>query len=140
MPIETRGVLAYRDPESGHLVVWSSTQNPYLVRDAVAVVLGLPAEEVRVLAPDVGGGFGPKGAVYHEELLVAGRRAPPRPARSSGSRAGASTSPPRATTASRSTGARIGFRRDGTIVAIDDAFLADVGAYPVEGTGSRSTP
>ena len=70
VPIEPRGVLAYRDPESGLLVVWSSTQNPYLVRDAVSVVLGIPAEEVRVLAPDVGGGFGPKGAVYHEELLV----------------------------------------------------------------------
>ena len=64
MPIEPRGVLAYRDADSGVLVVWSSTQNPYLVRDAVAVVLGLPAEEVRVLAPDVGGGFGPKGSVY----------------------------------------------------------------------------
>jgi carbon-monoxide dehydrogenase large subunit len=57
--IEPRGALAYRDPDSGRLVLWSSTQNPYSVRDAVARILGLPAEEVRVRTPDVGGGFGP---------------------------------------------------------------------------------
>ena len=84
VPIEPRGVLAYRGSGVRPLVVWSSTQNPYLVRDAVAVALGLPAEEVRVLAPDVGGGFGPKGSVYHEEILVAGRRPPPRTAREVG--------------------------------------------------------
>ena len=135
MPIEPRGVLAYRDPESGLLVVWSSTQNPYLVRDAVSVVLGIPAEEVRVLAPDVGGGFGPKGSVYHEELLVAGRRAPPRAAREVGRgppralrRHGARprAGPPRRASPSGATGRSS---------AIDDAFQADVGAYPVEGTG-----
>ena len=64
--IETRGALAYRDPDTGTLVLWSSTQNPYRVRDAVAAVLRMPAEEVRVLVPDVGGGFGPKGDVYAE--------------------------------------------------------------------------
>ena len=77
-PIETRGVVAYAT-DGATLVVWSSTQNPYSVRDAIAAALGLPAEEVRVLAPDVGGGFGPKGAVYPEEVLVAARRAAPRP-------------------------------------------------------------
>ena len=72
--VETRGALAYRDPDSGRLVVWSSTQNPYSVRDAVARIVGVPAEEVRVLTPDVGGGFGPKGSPYPEEALVAPRR------------------------------------------------------------------
>src|SRR6266850_686276 len=69
--VETRGALAYRDPDSGRLVLWSSTQNPYSVRDAVARIVGVPAEEVRVLTPDVGGGFGPKGSPYPEEALVA---------------------------------------------------------------------
>src|SRR5436190_632827 len=71
VPIETRGVLAYRDADSGALVVWSSCQNPYSVRDIVAAALELPAEAVRVLVPDVGGAFGPKGTVYPEEVLVA---------------------------------------------------------------------
>src|SRR5262249_8509618 len=70
-PIEPRGVLAYRDGDSGALVVVSSTQNPYRVREVVAAVLQLPAEQVRVIIPDVGGGFGPKGAVYPEDVLVA---------------------------------------------------------------------
>src|SRR5438093_1123518 len=70
VPIETRGVLAYRDADSGALVVWSSCQNPYSVRDIVAAALELPAEAVRVLVPDVGGAFGPKGSVYPEAVLV----------------------------------------------------------------------
>ena len=134
VPIEPRGVLAYRDPESGHLVVWSSTQNPYLVRDAVAVALGLPAEEVRVLAPDVGGGFGPKGSVYQEELLVpAVALRLGRPVKWVEGRREhfAATGHDR----EQVHRARIAFRRDGTIVAVDDVFQADVGAYPVEGTG-----
>jgi aerobic carbon-monoxide dehydrogenase large subunit len=134
VPIEPRGVLAFRDPESGHLVVWSSTQNPYLVRDVVAVTLGLPAEGVRVLAPDVGGGFGPKGSVYHEELLVpAVALRLGRPVKWVEGRREhfAATGHDREQVHS----ARIAFRRDGTIVAIENAFKADVGAYPVEGTG-----
>src|SRR6266480_572819 len=62
---------AYRVAETGALVVWSSHQNPYRLRDAVATVLGLPAEGVRVTLPDVGGAFGPKGSIYGEEVLVA---------------------------------------------------------------------
>ena len=134
VPIEPRGVLAYPDADSGALVVWSSTQNPYLVRDAVAVALELPAEQVRVLAPDVGGGFGLKGSVYHEELLVPavalrlgravkwieGRR-----------EHFVATGHDREQVHT----ARIGLTRDGAIVGVDDVFQADVGAYPVEGTG-----
>ena len=134
VPIEPRGVLAYRDGESGPLVVWSSTQNPYLVRDIVSVVLGIPAEEVRVLAPDVGGGFGPKGNVYPEELLVpAVALRLNRPVKWVEERREhfVATGHDREQVHS----ARIAFRQDGTIVAIEDAFQADVGAYPLEGTG-----
>ncbi len=134
VPIEPRGVLAYPDPESGALIVWSSTQNPYLVRDAVAVALGLAAEEVRAMAPDVGGGFGPKGSVYHEELLVAAvARRLGQPVKWIEGRREHFV----ATGHDREQlhAVRIGFRRDGTLVGIDDAFQADVGAYPVEGAG-----
>src|SRR4029077_5901058 len=54
VPIETRGVFAYRDRAAGVLVVSSSTQSPYSLRDVVAAALGLPVEEVRVIVPDVG--------------------------------------------------------------------------------------
>jgi carbon-monoxide dehydrogenase large subunit len=134
VPIEPRGVLAYTDAEADLLVVWSSTQNPYLVRDAVAVVLGWPAERVRVLAPDVGGAFGPKGSVYHEELLVpAVALRLGRPVKWVESRREHFV----ATGHDREQihHVRAGFRRDGTLVAVDDEFRADVGAYPIEGTG-----
>jgi carbon-monoxide dehydrogenase large subunit len=134
VPIEPRGVLAYRDPEADLLIVWSSTQNPYLVRDAVAVVLGWPAERVRVLAPDVGGAFGPKGSVYHEELLVpAVALRLGRPVKWVETRREHFL----ATGHDREQvhDARLGLARDGSIVAVDVAFRADVGAYPVEGAG-----
>ncbi len=132
--IETRGALAYRDADSGRLTLWSSTQNPYSVRDAVARILGFPAEEVRVLTPDVGGGFGPKGSPYPEEALVAlATLRLGRPVKWVESRREdfASTGQDR----DQVHQVRIGFRRDGTIAGIDASFLADVGAYPVQGNG-----
>ncbi len=134
MPIETRGALAYRDEEWGGLVLWSSTQNPYLVRDAVAAVLGLPAERVRVLVPDVGGAFGLKGSAYPEEILVAAVALRlGRPVKWVESRREHFT----ATGHDREQlhDVRIGFRPDGTIAGVDAGFLADVGAYPIEGDG-----
>jgi carbon-monoxide dehydrogenase large subunit len=134
VPIETRGALAYPDQESGGLVLWSSTQNPYLVRDAVAGVLGLEAERIRVLAPDVGGAFGLKGAAYPEEVLVAAVALRlGRPVKWVETRREHFT----ATGHDREQvhEVRVGFRRDGTILAVDGSFLADVGAYPIEGDG-----
>jgi aerobic carbon-monoxide dehydrogenase large subunit len=134
MAIETRGVLAYPDPESGGLVIWSSTQNPYRLRDALAAVLGVPAERVRVRVPDVGGGFGPKGSAYPEEMLVAAAALTlGRPVKWVESRREhlAATGHDR----EQEHEIRAGFDRDGRIVAIDGTFLADVGAYPAEGDG-----
>ena len=133
-PIEPRGVLAYRDAESGLLVVSSSTQNPYRVREVVASVLGLAAEEVRVRVPDVGGGFGPKGGVYPEEILVATAAVRlGRPVKWVETR----REDLLATGQDREQvhDVAIGFRRDGTIVGIEGTFLADVGAYPPQGDG-----
>jgi aerobic carbon-monoxide dehydrogenase large subunit len=57
--------------EDGGIKVWTSTQNVFGVRNTIASVLGLPEEKVRVLAEDVGGGFGAKGSVFPEEVLTA---------------------------------------------------------------------
>ena len=70
MPIETRGVMAMVDPISGRLTVWSSTQWPHTVRQALAESLGRPEHSIRVIAPDLGGGFGVKQDVYPEETVI----------------------------------------------------------------------
>lgn len=70
-PLEPRGVVAVWDEAAQVLTLWSSTQAPYAVRDVVAAALGLAPGQVRVRVPDVGGGFGLKGAPYPEEVLVA---------------------------------------------------------------------
>jgi carbon-monoxide dehydrogenase large subunit len=69
-PLECRGVLAWVEPKTNILTVWSSTQMPHLVRRQIAAQLDLPEEAVRVIAPDIGGGFGPKVFPYPEEMLV----------------------------------------------------------------------
>jgi carbon-monoxide dehydrogenase large subunit len=68
--IETRAVLARYLAESKELTVWSSTQVPHILKTHLAQLLKLPENEVRVIAPDVGGGFGCKLNVYAEEALV----------------------------------------------------------------------
>ena len=70
IPIETRGVVAIANRWEPSVTVWSATQIPHGVRDEVATFLGLPQSAVRVIAPEVGGGFGAKLSVYPEELLV----------------------------------------------------------------------
>src|SRR5207237_6674373 len=71
VPIDPRGVVAHPATADGLFTLWSSTQVPYSVRGAVAGALGLGESRVRVLAPDVGGGFGIKGHAYAEEVLIA---------------------------------------------------------------------
>jgi CO/xanthine dehydrogenase Mo-binding subunit len=84
--LEPRAVTAVWD-EDGALTLWSSTQSVYGVRDWVAALLDLPPERVRVLAEDVGGGFGAKGMPYAEEALVpAAARRVGRPVRWIGAR------------------------------------------------------
>jgi CO/xanthine dehydrogenase Mo-binding subunit len=71
-PLETRGVVVAPSPVGDGLTIWASTQRPVKLRDALAGVLGLAADRIRVLATDVGGGFGAKGMfLYPEEVLVA---------------------------------------------------------------------
>lgn len=68
--IETRGVVASYQPWDETLTVWSTTQSPHRVRAIIAQMTGLPEGRIRVIAPEVGGGFGAKGNVYHEEALA----------------------------------------------------------------------
>ncbi len=70
IPMEGRGVVAMAEVKPRRLTVWSSTQVPHSVRRQIAAQLGLAEETIRVVAPHVGGGFGPKVLVYPEEVLV----------------------------------------------------------------------
>ncbi len=70
IPMEGRGLLARPDPLDGVLTVWDSTQMPHRVKRVLVTTLGLNENQIRVIAPDVGGGFGPKGPVYAEEVAV----------------------------------------------------------------------
>ena len=69
--MEPRAVTATPDADTGGLKVWTSTQNVFGVREAIAGALGLEDGQVRVLAEDVGGGFGAKGSPFPEEVLTA---------------------------------------------------------------------
>ncbi len=70
MAIETRGVLANCDPVGDMLTVWSGTQTPHIGRRTLADLLGRELESIRMIAPDVGGGFGPKAIFYPEEAVI----------------------------------------------------------------------
>jgi carbon-monoxide dehydrogenase large subunit len=69
--IENRACAARWETGDGSLTVWSSTQIPGIARDVLADLLGLPVHRVRVIAADVGGGFGIKTVLYPEEIVVA---------------------------------------------------------------------
>ncbi len=69
-PIEGRGVVASWEERHGQLVVHSSTQQPHIVRTGLAECLGLNEGQVRVVSPDVGGGFGYKGVLLREEIAL----------------------------------------------------------------------
>ncbi len=69
-PIEGRGVVAYWDNRLEQLTIYSSAQMPHIVRTGLSECLGLPHEQIRVIAPDVGGGFGYKGILLPEEVAL----------------------------------------------------------------------
>jgi carbon-monoxide dehydrogenase large subunit len=69
-PLEPRGVMASYQPQDDLLTVWDSTQHPHEVREHLAHLLGRPQNSIRVVAPDVGGGFGEKGSLYPEEIAI----------------------------------------------------------------------
>ena len=125
-PIEPRGVLA--DYRAGSLTVWSSTQVPHFVRLFLAILLGIGEERVRVIAPEVGGGFGSKLQVYGEEVLAAwASRRLGRPVK------WIETRTENMATAHQGRDqiahVRMGAKRDGKITAFHVKIVADFGAY-----------
>ena len=68
--MEPRGVLARYYPGEQELTIWTSTQIPHLARTQIAIMLGMPENKLRVITPEVGGGFGSKLNVYAEEALL----------------------------------------------------------------------
>ena len=70
-PMEGRGIVATHDPISNHFTVWSATQSPFIIRRALVDMFDVEESAVRVIAPkDVGGGFGPKGMSYPEDVVL----------------------------------------------------------------------
>jgi aerobic carbon-monoxide dehydrogenase large subunit len=70
VPMETRGLAAAFEARTGQLTVWSNTQVPHVLRELIAETLGLAVHRVRVISVDTGGGFGIKGMVYPEDVVV----------------------------------------------------------------------
>lgn len=128
VPIEPLGVLAVPDAD-GRLSVWCGHQAPHRLRNQLARLLDLPAEDIRVVVPDVGGGFGMKGMLFPEYAVVAGvARRLGRPLRWIQTRSEAFL----CGTHGRGQRHRIRLagERDGRIRAAEVEILADVGAYP----------
>lgn len=69
-PLEGRAVLASYDPIAASFTVWSATQAPHGTKRAISEIFDIPEQSVRVIAGDVGGGFGPKVLVYPEEIVI----------------------------------------------------------------------
>jgi carbon-monoxide dehydrogenase large subunit len=127
--IETRGMVAQWDARAHHLTIWDTTQAPVFVRNGLAAILGLGERQVRVIAPFVGGGFGPKIMMFYPEEValpwIAMRLN--RPVKWIEDRLEHFF----ATTHERGQihDAEIALARDGRILGIKDVFLHDSGAY-----------
>jgi aerobic carbon-monoxide dehydrogenase large subunit len=128
MPIETRGVVAQWDPRDGTLTTWNGTQVVHFVQQGLVAALGLPPHQIRVIAPDVGGGFGTKANGYAEDLLI--------PAAAILARRPVKWTEDRREHMMGSAHARaqvhdieIAARRDGTMLAVRDRIWVDLGAY-----------
>jgi len=129
--LETRGLHAVPDA-AGKLTLWAASQTPHLVHEGLVQALGLPPHRVRVVAPDVGGGFGPKGVPYPEDYLVSWLALHlGRPVKWIEDRREDFL----ATVQEREQihEVEFGFRGDGTLVALRDRVLADNGAYALYG-------
>ncbi len=131
-PMETRGLVADWNAALGQLTVWASSQVPHQIRQFVADLLDLAPHQVRVIAPDVGGGFGAKLIVYPEDVLIPfiARRVA-RPVRWLEDRLEHML----AATQEREQEheVTVGFDDEGRLLALRDRFVHDTGAYTPRG-------
>lgn len=127
--MENRGIVAEWDRRAGRLTVWDTTQAPVVIRNGLAGMLGLSERQVRVIAPFIGGGFGPKIMMFYQEEVLVPWAAMKlnRPVKWIEDRAENFV----ATTHERGQihDAEIAFDKDGRILAVHDVFLHDTGAY-----------
>jgi carbon-monoxide dehydrogenase large subunit len=130
VPMEPRAVLATPDPLVGGVTVWATHQAPHNLRNDLATLLGVEQHTVRVIAPEVGGGFGVKFGIYPEDatLAVIAKRYRV-PVRWTETRVEHMTS----TTHGRAqiTDLEAAVDADGTIRALRMHVIADIGAYPI---------
>jgi len=128
-PIETRGVVAQWDRKVDRLTVWDTTQAPVIIRNGLAAMLGLSERQVRVVAPFIGGGFGPKIMMFYPEEVVVPWAAIKlgQPVKWIEDRVEHFF----ATTHERGQihDAEMALTKDGRILGIKDEFLHDTGAY-----------
>src|SRR3989449_1879580 len=132
MPLEGRGVVAAWDRRDGTLTTWNSTQVSHFVQQGLVTALALPPHKIRVIAPDLGGGFGTKASGYPEDALVPiAALALGRPIKWIESRrehmSGAAHARHQVHAIS------LAARRDGTILGVRDRIWLDLGAYNVWG-------
>jgi len=129
VPMETRGAVADFDGATGRLTFHASTQNPHGVRDQLAATTGLSREEIRVVAQDVGGGFGLKGNVHREDVcVVVASRALSRPVKWIEDRNEHLLASGHAR--EETVTARVAVTDDGRILGLDAEMTMCVGAYP----------
>jgi aerobic carbon-monoxide dehydrogenase large subunit len=129
VPIETRGIVVEWLGASEEVTVWASSQSPHELRAFCARLLGIPAQHVRVIVRDTGGGFGQKVVAMREDMciMLAARKLPAALKWIEDRRENLMS----AGQARHVIGdARMAFDDDGNIVAVDIDFLQDVGAFP----------
>src|SRR5881628_1734518 len=132
MPLESRGAVAVWDRRDGTLTTWNSTQVSHFVQQGLAAALGLPHHKVRVIAPDLGGGFGTKASGYPEDHLVPiAAIVLNRPVKWVEDRREHMMSAAHARHQVHTIS--LAARRDGTIVGLRDRIWLDLGAYNVWG-------
>ena len=132
MPLEGRGVVAVWDRRDGTLTTWNSTQVSHFVQQGLVTALELPPHRIRVIAPDLGGGFGTKASGYAEDALIPiAARLLGRPVKWVEDRREHMMSAAHARHQTHTI--RLGARRDGTIVGLADRIWLDLGAYNVWG-------
>ncbi len=127
--MENRGIVAEWDKRAGRLTVWDTTQAPVVIRNGLAGMLGLSERQVHVIAPFIGGGFGPKIMMFYQEEVLVPWAAMKlnRPVKWIEDRAENFV----ATTHERGQihDAEIAFDHEGHILGVHDVFLHDTGAY-----------
>ncbi|BBY81784.1 xanthine dehydrogenase family protein molybdopterin-binding subunit [Mycolicibacterium pulveris] len=138
VPIETRGMVVEWAASAGELTVWASTQTPHELRAFCARLLGIPAQNVRVIMRDTGGGFGQKVVPMREDMciMLAARKVPSATSNAQSGVALKWIEDRRENLMSAGQArhvdgkARMAFDEEGNILAADIDFTYDIGAYP----------